>query len=97
MTAAGTPALPSIAIRAALAADDLETAMSLISEHEREVRAALGSVGVTAHDQHGWQALLADQNALLELLQAARVEASDALQRLKSNRRSVQAYQTGRP
>ncbi len=95
MSTTGTPALPSVAIRDALEADDLETAMSLISTHERDVRAALGNVDVCAHDQHGWQALLAEQNALLEQLQAARVKASDALQRLKGNRRSVQAYTTG--
>ncbi|HEU4775089.1 MAG TPA: hypothetical protein VFS82_11345 [Lysobacter sp.] len=95
MTTTVTPTLPTAAIREALDADDLETAMGLISHHERDVRAALEKAGAAAHDYPGWQALLAEQRALLEQLQAARTDASDALQRLKGNRRSVQAYQTG--
>ncbi|MGV8940439.1 MAG: hypothetical protein ACOH1P_02745 [Lysobacter sp.] len=90
-----TPTLPTAAIRSALEADDLETAMSLIAAHERDVRAAVGETGISAHDHPAWHALLAEQNALLEQLQSARTEAADALQRLKGNRRSVQAYQTG--
>ena len=95
MTTTVTPTLPTAAIRDALKADDLDTAVSLIAAHERDVRAALGEAGISVHDHPAWHALLADQRALLEQLQNARGEAADALQRLKGNRRSVQAYQTG--
>jgi len=90
-----TPKLPIAAIREAMEKDDLETAMGLISGHERDVRAAVDKTGVTAHNADSWQVLLAEQRALLAQLDAARTEASDALQRLKGNRRGVQAYRSG--
>lgn len=90
-----TPVLPIAAIRQALDSGELETAVDLIARHEREVRTALGNASATIHDYPGWQALLGEQRALLEQLQGARSEASDALQRLQGSRRGVQAYRSG--
>lgn len=90
-----TPVLPVAAIRQALDAGELETAVDLIARHEREVRTALGNASVTIHDYPGWQALLVEQRALLEQLQGARSEASEALQRLQGSRRGVHAYRSG--
>lgn len=95
MTPAGAPTLPTTAILEAMEADELDVAMGLIANHERDVRAALGNPGATAPDQSAWFALLAEQNSLLEHLQYARVQASEALQRLKINHDSVQAYKDG--
>lgn len=95
MNAPRVPALPDAAIRDALEADQLDIAMGLVADHERDVRDALADCGATAPDQSAWLALLAEQNSLLEHLQDARTRASEALQRVRSNRDSVQAYQDG--
>ncbi len=89
------PILPSAAIREALESGALETAVDLISRHERDVRSALSTTTDTIHDFPGWQTLLKEQRELLEQLQGARSEASDALQRLHGNRRGVEAYRSG--
>ena len=95
MSANGVPILAASAIRAALHAEDMDTAMGLIATHERDVRAALGDAAICVHDESSWQALLTEQSVLLRELQAARSDAADAMQRLNGNRRSVQAYQSG--
>ena len=95
MSTNGAPTLATSAILAALQAEDMDTAMGLIAGHDRDVRAALGNAPIAPYDESGWQALLTEQSVLLQELQAARSAAADTIQRLKGNRRSVQAYQSG--
>ncbi|MGY0799303.1 hypothetical protein ACW7G0_09655 [Lysobacter sp. A286] len=87
-----TPVLPSDAIRLALDSGRLDDAIALITQHELDVRTALGKSPASADDQDGWQALLSTQRSLLEQLQGARSDTMEALQRLQGNRRSAQAY-----
>lgn len=95
MSTPRVPMLPNAAIREALETGQLEIAMSLMADHERQVRDALADPIDSGIDRPTWLALLAEQNSLLEHLQDARAKASAALQRVKSNRDSVRAYKDG--
>lgn len=86
------PQLPAAAIRNAIAEDRLDEAGELIGGHAREVQQAIADGRIEAGRREAWQELLDQQRVLLTELQQARGEASDALQRLRGQRRGSNAY-----
>lgn len=86
------PQLPVAAIRAAIDADRLDEAGELIGGHARAVQQAIADGKLDADRRSAWQTLLEQQRLLLDELQRARGEASDALQRLRGQRRGSDAY-----
>lgn len=88
-----TPALPVAAIRAAVAANDWDTADALLTQHEAELRASCADGSpAELRCRESWVELLAAQRALVEELRTARDEAGRALDRLGRDRRGMAAY-----
>lgn len=88
-----TPALPTAAIREAVASGDWDAADALIAAHEAELRAAFADGSpAEARCRESWIELLAAQRGLIEELRAARDDAGRALDRLGRDRRGVSAY-----
>lgn len=86
------PQLPTAAIRDAIAEDRLDEAGELIGHHAHAVQQAIADGKLDAGRRAAWQELLDQQRLLLNELQQARGEASDALQRLRGQRRGSHAY-----
>ncbi|MBW3549864.1 MAG: hypothetical protein KY442_03285 [Proteobacteria bacterium] len=85
------PTLPVREVRSALDAGDWDTAASLISTHETELRGAIAAEGSSARTEP-LLALLCAQRTFLEELKAARDEAARALEQLGRDHRGAQAY-----
>ena len=86
------PQLPAARIRDAIAQDRLDEASELIGAHALQVQQAIAAGKLDASRHQAWKQLLDEQRLLLDELQQARGEASDALQRLRGQRRGSNAY-----
>ena len=90
------PALPTEALRDAIAADEWELAAQLLAQHEHAMRSALAQNPPRSDDaQQPWLALLSAQRAMLEELRVARDETARQLQQLQQDKRGVKAYLDG--
>lgn len=86
------PQLPTALIRDAIADDRLDEASKLIGEHARQVQLAITDGRLDASRREAWQELLDQQRLLLTELQRARDESSEALKRMRGQRRGSDAY-----
>ena len=86
------PQLPTALIRDAIADDRLDEASELIGEHARQVQLAITDGRLDASRREAWQELLDQQRLLLTELQRARDESSEALKRMRGQRRGSDAY-----
>ena len=86
------PQLPTALIRDAIAQDRLDDASELIGEHAREVQQAIVDGRLDASRREAWQELLDQQRVLLTELQQARDASSEALKRMRGQRRGSDAY-----
>lgn len=86
------PQLPTALIRDAIAQDRLDDASELIGEHARQVQRAITDGQLDASRREAWQELLDQQRLLLTELQRARDESSEALKRMRGQRRGSDAY-----
>ncbi len=86
------PELPADAVRAAIAAEDWDTAASLLESHHGEIVLALAKVDLKVVARQPWLDLLAAHGVLIEELRAARDAASEELARLGHGRRGANAW-----
>lgn len=86
------PALPTDALRAAIAAEDWPLATQLLEAHRRTLADALARADFTRESTAPWHELLATQRALRDELLEARERAAGALARFEQDLRGGRAW-----
>lgn len=86
------PHLPADAVRAAIGAEDWDTAAALLESHHGEIVFALSKVDLKVSARQPWLDLLAAHDGLIGELRDARDAASAELARLGQGRRGANAW-----